>query len=43
METFKHRCIDGITTNAAACRDMVERSIGLEEVLKPENMVRPQA
>ena len=84
METLKHRCIDGITANAAVCRDMVEKSIGLvtalvpvlgyeactalarealdsgrdvyglvlekglltksklEEVLKPENMVRPR-
>lgn len=36
MATLKHRCVDGITANAARCRAMVERSIGLVTALVPE-------
>ena len=36
MATLKHRCVDGITANAAHCREMVERSIGLVTALVPE-------
>jgi aspartate ammonia-lyase len=35
MATLKHRCVDGITANAARCREMVERSIGLVTALVP--------
>jgi aspartate ammonia-lyase len=35
MATLKHRCIDGITANAARCRTMVEQSIGLVTALNP--------
>jgi aspartate ammonia-lyase len=36
MATLKYRCVDGITANAARCRAMVERSIGLVTALVPE-------
>jgi aspartate ammonia-lyase len=35
MNTLNHRCIKGITANAAHCREQVERSIGLVTALNP--------
>ncbi|MBN1446940.1 MAG: aspartate ammonia-lyase [Bacteroidetes bacterium] len=35
MNTLDHRCIQGITANAAHCRSMVENSIGLVTALNP--------
>jgi len=35
MATLKHRCVDGITPNAAHCRRTVENSIGLVTALSP--------
>jgi aspartate ammonia-lyase len=35
MFTLKTRCIDGITANAAHCRDLVLKSIGLVTALNP--------
>ncbi len=35
MATLKHRCIDGITANAAHCRRQVKKSIGLVTALNP--------
>ncbi|MDT8324771.1 MAG: aspartate ammonia-lyase, partial [Bacteroidota bacterium] len=35
MNTLNHRCVRGITANAAHCRSMVEHSIGLVTALNP--------
>lgn len=35
MNTFRDRCIDGITANKEVCRDMVFNSIGLVTALNP--------
>jgi aspartate ammonia-lyase len=35
IETLKYKCIDGITANVEACRNMVENSIGLVTALNP--------
>ncbi len=35
MNTLNHRCVQGITANAAHCRTMVEHSIGLVTALNP--------
>ena len=35
MATLRHRCIEGITANAAECRRQVQNSIGLVTALNP--------
>ena len=35
METFQHRCVEGITANRERCRELVENSIGLVTALNP--------
>jgi aspartate ammonia-lyase len=35
MVTLQHRCVEGISANAAVCRQQVERSIGLVTALNP--------
>ncbi len=35
METFRYRCIDGISANKTHCRNMVMNSIGLVTALNP--------
>jgi len=35
IRTLKYRCVDGITSNAERCREMVQNSIGLVTALNP--------